>query len=169
MRRISLLSILAVLLVGPLTAISIAQNIGASEDEEAIKNLIIEMTNGFNNHDAKAATRMYAPDGDFVSARGEAANGATDVEAKLAAILATRARNASLKTLKLKIRFVRPDVALVHVTNELGGLVNGNGQTLPAHQELSLRVLVKESDGAWRLTAFQNTLVAPFDGSTPPK
>jgi len=104
-----------------------------------------------------------------VSVRGEAANGATDVEAKLAAILATRARNASLKTLKMKIRFVRPDVALVHVTNELGGLVNANGQTLPAHQELSLRVLSKESDGAWRLIAFQNTLVAPFDGSTPPK
>jgi uncharacterized protein (TIGR02246 family) len=169
MRCISLLSILVALLVGPLMAISIAQNIGAPEDEEAIKSLMVEMTNGFNNHDAKAATRMYAPDGDFVSVRGEAANGATDVEGKLAAILATRAKSASLRTLKMKIRFVRPDVALVHVTNELGGLVNANGQTLPAHQELSLRVLVKESDGAWRLTAFQNTLVAPFDGSTPPK
>ena len=101
------------------------------------------MTNGFNNHDAKAATRMHAPDGDFVSVRGETANGATEVEAKLAAILATRARNASLKTLKMTIRFVRPDVALVHVTNELGGLVNANGQTLLAHQELSLHVLVK--------------------------
>jgi ketosteroid isomerase-like protein len=99
MRRILLLSILAALLVGPLTAISMAQNINASEDEESIRNLMVEMTNGFNNHDAKAATRMYTPDGDFVSVRGEAANGATDVEAKLAAILATRARNASLKTL----------------------------------------------------------------------
>jgi len=96
MRRISLLWVLAALLFGPLMAISIAQNIGTSEDEQAIKNLMAEMTNGFNNHDAKAATRMYAPDGDFVSVRGEAANGATDVEAKLAAILATRARNASL-------------------------------------------------------------------------
>lgn len=168
MRRISLLSILAALLFGPLMATSNAQNIGASNDEEAIKNLMVEMTDGFNNHDAKAATRMYAPDGDFVSVRGEAANGATDVESKLAAILATRARNASLKTLKMKIRFIRSDVALAHVTNELSGLVNANGQTLPAHQELSLRVLVKESDGAWRLTAFQNTLVAPFD-SAPPK
>lgn len=169
MHRISLLSIFAALLVGPLTVISMAQNIGASEDEEAIKSLMVEMTNGFNNHDAKAATRMYAPDGDFVSVRGEAANGAADVKAKLAAILATRAKNASLKTMKMKIRFIRPDVALVHVTNELSGLVNASGQTLPAHQELSLRVLVKEGGGAWQLTAFQNTLVAPFDASAPPK
>ena len=58
MRCISLLSILAPLLVGPLMAISIAQNIGAPEDEEVIKSLMVEMTNGFNNHDAKAATRM---------------------------------------------------------------------------------------------------------------
>jgi len=129
---------------------------------------MVEMTNDFNNHDAKAATRMYAPNGDFVSVRGEAANGAADVEAKLAAILATRAKNASLKTMKMKMRFIRPDVALVHVTNELGGLVNASGQTLPAHQEMSLRVLVKQG-GGWQLTAFQNTLVAPFDSSAAPK
>jgi hypothetical protein len=53
----------------------------------------------------------------------------------------------------------------VHVDNELRGLVNSEGQTLPAHRELSLRVFVKES-GVWRVAAFQNTLTRPFEASS---
>jgi hypothetical protein len=59
------------------------------------------------------------------------------------------------------VRFPRPDIALVNVTNELSGLVAPDGQALPSHQELSLRVFVKES-GVWQVVAFQNTLVRPF-------
>ena len=42
--------------------------------------------------------------------------------------------------------------------NELSGLINPDGQTLPAHQELSVRVFVKD-EGTWRITAFHNTIV----------
>ena len=55
------------------------------------------------------------------------------------------------------MRFIRADVALAHVTNELSGLVSPEGQTLPSHQELSIRVLVKDQ-GDWRITAFHNTI-----------
>ena len=57
----------------------------------------------------------------------------------------------------MAVRFIRPDVALAHVTNEFSGLVSPDGQTLPPHRELSTRVLVKD-DGAWRITAFHNTI-----------
>ena len=39
-------------------------------------------------------------------------------------IFETRAKAATLKTEDVKIRFIRPDVALAHVTNELSGLVS---------------------------------------------
>ena len=45
--------------------------------------------------------------------------------------------------------------------NELSGLVAPDGQTLPSHQELSLRVFAKES-GVWSVAAFHNTMVRPF-------
>jgi hypothetical protein len=47
---------------------------------------------------------------------------------------------------------------LAHVTNELTGLVSPEGRTLPPHQELSIRVLVKDQ-GVWRITAFHNTIL----------
>src|SRR3954449_3058585 len=53
------------------SAIGSAENIGGPEDVEAIKRVIVEMTEAFNKHDATAATRMYTPDADFVSVRGE--------------------------------------------------------------------------------------------------
>jgi uncharacterized protein (TIGR02246 family) len=141
--------------------VSQAQNPGSRGDEETIRNIVVVMTEEFNRHDAKAAARMYAPDARFVTVRGEVMNGQPAIEKGLAAILGTRARNASQRTLDVAVRFPRPDIALVNVTNELSGLVAPDGQALPSHQELSLRVFVKES-GVWQVVAFQNTLVRPF-------
>jgi hypothetical protein len=36
-----------------------------------------------------------------------------------------------------------------------------DGHALPSHQELSLRVFVKDA-GVWQIAAFHNTMVAPF-------
>ncbi len=116
----------------------------------------MEMTEGFNKHDVKAATKMYTPDADFVTVRGEAYKGAADIERGLAAIFATRAKDATLKTLDVTVRLVRRGVAIAHVTNEFNGFVDPDGQKVPTHRELSLRVLVKDK-GTWRVTAFHNT------------
>ena len=149
------------LVVGFAVLVGGAQSLGTAEDEAAIKQVIVAMTEGFNRHDAQAATAMYLADGEFVSARGEMAKGAADVRATLADMFATRLKAATLRTLDVEIRFIRPDVALVHVTNELSGLVSVSGQTLPSQRELSLRVFVKGDGGEWRLTAFHNTRIAP--------
>ena len=85
-------------------------------------------------------------------------------EKGLRRIFETRAKAAMLKTEDVKIKFIRSDVALAHVTNELSGLVSQEGQTLPSHRELSLRVFVKD-DGVWRVASFHNTMLSPFLGS----
>ena len=84
--------------------------------------------------------------------------GVAQIEQGLATIFQTRGRRVVLKTLDVTVRFIRPDVALAHVSNELSGLVGPDGQTLPSHRELSVRVFVK-NDGAWRIAAFHNTIV----------
>ncbi len=143
-----------------------AQSPSGGEDEEAIRKMIVEMTEGFNKHDGKAAARMYTPDADFVTVRGDAFKGRDAIEKGLVAIFASRARDATLKTLEVSIRFIQPDVVVAHVTNELSGLVNPDGEKLPAHRELSIRVFVKEQ-GTWRVAAFHNTIVRPFGAPAP--
>lgn len=138
---------------------------GSPTDEEAIRKVVAEMTAGFNAHDAKAATSMYTADADLITVRGERFRGTVEFEKGLASILATRAREAKHRTLNVSVRFVRPDVALAHVTNELSGLIAPDGQRPPPQQELSLRVMVKEGQ-SWRVAAFHNTIVQPF--ASPP-
>ena len=138
-----------------------AQQAGTAEDEAAVRKVIVEMTDGFNNHDGKAAARMYTPDARFVSVRGDVMSGQAGIEKGLSAILTSRAKNATQRTMDVTVRFIRPDVALANVTNELSGLVAPDGHALPSHQELSLRVFVKDA-GVWQIAAFHNTMVAPF-------
>ena len=138
-----------------------AQQIGVTADEQAIRQVITEMTEGFNSHDGRAASRMYMPEARLVTVRGEVMEGQAAIEKGLTSIFETRAKTATHQTLAVSIRFLRPDIALVHVTNELGGLVAPDGAHLPPHQELSLRVLAKQ-DGRWQVAAFHNTMVRPF-------
>ena len=130
-------------------------------DEEAIRRVIVEMTDAFNRHDANAATAMYRPDADLVTVRGERYKGSDGMRNGLAGIFATRARHATLRTLGITVRFLGPDVAIAHVLNELSGLVSARGEPLPAHEELSLRVFVRDGE-LWSVAAFHNTLVRPF-------
>lgn len=127
-------------------------------DEAAIRAVMAATTDAFSRHDAKAWVMFCTPDAQLVTVRGESMKGVDEIEKGLTTIFQTRGRNVTLKTLGVAVRFIRPDVALAHVTNELSGLVSPEGQTLPSHQELSIRVLVKDQ-GAWRITAFHNTIL----------
>ena len=131
---------------------------GTRDDEDAIRAVIAATTDAFSRHDAKAWVTFCTPDAQLVTVRGESMNGVGEIEKGLTTIFQTRGRNVTLKTLGVTLRFIRPDVALAHVTNELSGLVGPDGQTLPSHQELSIRVLVTDQ-GAWRITAFHNTIL----------
>ena len=130
----------------------------ARNDEDSIRAVMAATTDAFSRHDAKAWVKFCTPDAQLVTVRGESMKGIAEIEKGLTTIFQTRGRNVTLKTLDLMVRFIRPDVALAHVTNELSGLFSPEGQTLPPHQELSIRVLVKDQ-GVWRITAFHNTIL----------
>jgi uncharacterized protein (TIGR02246 family) len=134
------------------------------EDEKAIRELIAATTEAFNKHDAYAFTQLYTPDAVLVTVRGERVIGKIEIQRVLSELFSTRAKAASLRTLDVQIRFIKPDVALAHVVNEMRGIVNNEGSELPPHKELSIRVLTKEKD-TWRVAAFHNTIVTGW----PPK
>jgi uncharacterized protein (TIGR02246 family) len=141
-------------------AASKAQTLQTKTEEEAVKAVIAAMTEAFNRHDAKAWTRLATADAQLVTVRGESMNGAAEIEKGLSDLFETRNRTASLKILDVKVRLIRPDVALAHVTNELSGVIGPDGQKLQAQRELSLRVFVKDQ-AVWRISAFHNTLLQP--------
>ena len=136
-----------------------AHHLGSRRDEDAIRAVIVETIEGFNAHDARRATQAYMPDSDLVTVRGDALQGKAEIERRLTELFVTRGKHAIQAMLDVRIRFIRDDVALAHVGIELNGVVAPDGQTLPPHRELNLRVFVKDG-GSWRVAAFHNTVVA---------
>lgn len=128
----------------------------AGRDEAAIRQSVLAMTEAFNARDDAKLTAIATPDADFITVAGRWTKGTN------AYVQARRSRfdgplkNAKLRPLETHIRFVRPDVAIVHVTHEISGMLDSSGTKLPPHPELSTRVYVK-TGGRWLMTAFHNT------------
>ena len=140
----------------------------SSEDEAAIRSLVLERVESFNNkHDAPQST-AFTQDADFVNVYGMWRRGPTEIEGRQKERMETVLKDAKITVQDLRIRFVRPDVAIVHETHEMSGMRNSDGETMPSHQELSIRVMVKEQ-GKWLITAFHNTIVRPAEPPVPAK
>jgi uncharacterized protein (TIGR02246 family) len=135
-----------------------AQTPSRSNEEAAIRAAIAAMTEAFNAHDPKAWSRLCTVDVQLVTARGEVMNGVAAIEKGLTTLFRTRNRTAYARTLNVAVRFIKDDVAVAQVMNDVAGVVGSDAQAQPPQRELSLRVFVKES-GEWRLTAFHNTFL----------
>lgn len=158
MKTSTLLLMLAAIGVGVSGAAGNTQSGANAAEVDAVKALMLQTTEAFNQHDAKAWARFCTPDAQLVTVRGESMKGISEIEKGLATIFETRGRRSTLKTLDISVRLIRPDVALAHVTNEMSGVLSPEGQPLPSHRELSIRVVVKDQ-GVWRITAFHNTIL----------
>ena len=123
-------------------------------DEEAIKRVIVAMDDAFNSHRPDSA--LFTQDADFVNVNGAWLKGAADIESGRRTAFDTRLKNAHTRSLEVRIRFIRPDVAIAHVTSETTGIATADGRELPPQKELNIRVLTRE-DGRWLVAAFHNT------------
>lgn len=128
-------------------------------DEHAIRQAIDAMTAAFNSRDDAATEAVATADADFVTVTGKRAKGAKAYTAARQKRFATALKHASIAPVETSVRFLKPDVALAHVTHEIRGMVDESGRALPPHRELSSRIFVK-IEGKWLMTAFHNTTVA---------
>ncbi len=106
--------------------------------------------------DAAEAAAVMAEDADWVSGDGSVYEGRAAIEAAHLAALSGEAkgsRHAHPGT--PKIRFIRPDVAIVDGDSYLGGLRDEQGKELPPIFSRYTAVLVKDN-GRWKVTAFRS-------------
>ena len=66
LRRAACAAIIGVTALAGYVVVAGAQQMGVTADEQAIRQVIAEMTEGFNSHDGRAASSMYMPEGRLV-------------------------------------------------------------------------------------------------------
>ena len=112
--------------------------------EAAILNVIETLIAGWNAHDPKIYASVFAEDSDYVTVAGEWLRGRSELSGQF--------RSTTLRTDRISIRFIRPEVAVVHFRWEREGDPVRQGMTT---------ILASEDRGRWRFDAAQNTDIHP--------
>ena len=139
------------LLIAAVTLSLPAQSTG---EEQAIRQFFADADVAWYNHDARQLTNPHnaTADADFVNVYGGWAKGMENFVSIMTKLQAGPFHDDMRHTNIEKIRFVRPDVAVVITT-----IVDRHGDGPPAETRGTF-VLSKEK-GLWLLNSFQNTKI----------
>ncbi|GAB3565780.1 SgcJ/EcaC family oxidoreductase [Spirosoma luteolum] len=127
-------------------------------DEAAVRATVDAIVTSWTNHDYSDIARWATPDADWVNIVGMWWKGRDAVRDAHQLFHKAMFRQTPLQTVRTDVRFVTPDVALVHHLTRVGVYTTPGGQTMGNDQNLATLVLVKQN-GTWLLTAGQNAVV----------
>jgi uncharacterized protein (TIGR02246 family) len=162
MNRSASLLLLLALMVLPFAARLFA----APGDEEQVRRAVNSFAETWNHHDMEAFGRLFAPDADFVNVAGDWWKGRQAIEERHAYAHGTIPadtpgdlprywgifKTSTLRFTQIDVRFLRKDVAVVHVGMELLGDAR---TTNPRHSTATF--ILTRQNGGWLIAAAQNT------------
>ncbi|MBK6900034.1 MAG: SgcJ/EcaC family oxidoreductase [bacterium] len=125
----------------------------SNTDEAAIRQVVKQVEDGWNAHDGKAFGASFAPDAGYVVVDGMRATGRAEIEQGHTMIFTTISKESRNAGTAKSIRFLRPDVAVVHVAWNLE--YSAGGETRKGHA-INTMVMTKDG-GQWSIAVFQNT------------
>ena len=130
-------------------------------DEAAIKKLEQLWDENWNRHDPKGMAAVLAEDADFVNVNGAWFKGRSAFEALMTRAHAMQFKESTRTTLATTVKFLTPEIAVVHSTWRISGDRKADGSLLPQPREgVMTRVVVKRS-GTWVVVAAHNTNSVP--------
>jgi uncharacterized protein (TIGR02246 family) len=130
-----------------------------THDDTALTELVDTFVHGWNAGSGDSLARAFALDADFTNVMGLYAHGRDVIALGHNEILATVFRGTQLQAAINRIRYLRPDVAVVDVSF---GLRRADGQPLdmfPGGQSSAGLVATKDS-GTWTIAVLRNMI--PF-------
>jgi uncharacterized protein (TIGR02246 family) len=141
-------------------------------DEEAVRNLPQAFAAAFSGHDGHQLARLMADDIDFVTVGATWIHGKSDFEKYHSRLLNGRFHGIHMDVLQVAVRFLRPDIAIVHWSWTGTGDKNPDGSARQRRYGMMTMVAQKRSD-RWLIVASQNDdsfpgLPPEFEGITSP-
>jgi uncharacterized protein (TIGR02246 family) len=136
-------------------------NSSGTTDRSAIDAVVAGLEAAWNAGDGSKFGAPFAADADFVTIRAEHLRGREAIANGHAAIFRTIYAGSVNRFTIESLRFLRTDVALVHVDAALDAPV---GPLAGRHAAKFSAVLTREA-GGWQIASFHNTLASPTAGT----
>lgn len=124
-------------------------------DEAALRENVRQMEEGWNTKSGSLFAQPFATDADYVVINGMFIQGRDAIAKGHQGIFDTIYKDSTLKLSVKQLRFLRPDVAVVHVT---GHNKFRRGEETRETDAIITMTMTKDK-GEWKIAAFQNTQV----------
>jgi len=124
-------------------------------DETAIRANVEQMMQGWNAKNGADFAKPFAEDADYVVINGMQLKGRPAIAKGHQGIFDTIYKNSTISYAVESIRFLRPDIAVIHV---FGALKVTEGESTRTGNARMTLVMTK-NNGKWEIAAFQNTSV----------
>lgn len=144
-------------LVGVVFAPS-ARSEGAG-DTAAVRAVAVQQADAWNHHDAAAYSALFTRDCDVINIVGWWWKSRAEMQQKLTHAFASVFRDSQLVFTGVQVKFLKPDIAVVHARWTMTGAKMPPGMPPP---EAGIQTLVMTRHaGHWQIAEFQNTLSKP--------
>jgi uncharacterized protein (TIGR02246 family) len=162
--------LLSTLLPGALAAQNAAAAPAANDSEAQIRAIVDSETDAWNRGDAEAFGAHYAEDGSFTNVIGQQLYGRKAFIAQHSGIFSTIYKGSRCVFTIGKIKFLRPDVAVV----DIDGILTGAKRLPPGLKaqddgalHVKLQQVMTKENGGWQIDAFHNVAVYPLPPGPP--
>lgn len=132
----------------------------ASEDEQAVRQVIAGYEEAWNRHDMTTLGRLFADDAEWVNIVGMWWRGRADVEKAHRAFHETMFRETPLIFSDVSVRFVAPGVAVAITTIEMGDFTTPEGHAMLQTRDRCTFVVARRG-GEWKIVSGHNTVISP--------
>ena len=159
--------LLIALLIVPCSAN--AQN---QSDEAAVRNIPQLFAAAWAKHNGHELAKIMSEEVDFVNVGGDWLHGRADFELYHSRLLSGRFKESTIVPLEAVVRFLRPDLAVIHWSWKIQG--DKNEGLTPRKPRFGLfTMIVEKKDAGWLIVEAQNTNWIPgpnpeLNGIKPP-
>jgi uncharacterized protein (TIGR02246 family) len=154
------LALIAPLILPAILASSAWAQGGSAADEKAIRAIEARWEAAWNSHDVVGMVATYASDADAVNLAGEWFQGRDAFQKSLEELHAGKTQGSVWEMERTEIKFLTPQIAVVHVYVNSHGDRHRDGSSMPPRHVILTRVDVKRG-GEWLIVASQATNIVP--------
>src|SRR5215471_20169856 len=142
--------------VSVLALTSVSLHAQSKVDEEAVSKLPQSFCDAWAKHDGHELAKIMADDVDFVTVATVYLHGRADFEKFHTRLLSGRFKDSTITPLETTVRFLRPDMAVVHWSWKIEG--DKNFDSTPRPPRFGMMTMVAQKRGStWQVVVAQNT------------